>query len=44
MFTSSTYLIGGAGTTYDANHVDKEYARVDDPQNGKPGYFTLKTN
>ncbi len=35
---------GGAGTTYDVEHIDAEYARIDDPDNGKPGYFTLKTN
>ena len=27
-----------------SSYKDKEYARVDDPDNGKPGYFTLKTN
>ena len=37
-------LVGGAGTTYDSNHTDIEYARVDDPASGKPGYFTLKTS
>ena len=41
---SSYVLTGGAGTTYDSSHTDKEYARIDDPANGKPGYFTLKTN
>ena len=43
MFLSSTKLVGGAGTVYDANYVDKTYARVD---GGTllPGYFTLKTN
>ena len=44
MFFQDTNLVGGAGTTYDSSHIDKEYARVDDPQNGKPGYFTLKTS
>jgi surface protein len=44
MFYQDTNLVGGAGTTYDSSHIDKEYARVDDPQNGKPGYFTLKTS
>ena len=44
MFKGSKELIGGSGTTYDSSHIDKEYARVDDSQNGKPGYFTLKTN
>ena len=39
MFTGSTSLVGGAGTTYDANHVDGEYARIDGgPDN--PGYLT----
>ena len=42
---SSAYVLtGGAGTTYDPNHTNKEYARIDDPANGKPGYFTLKSN
>ena len=44
MFNRDTELVGGAGTTYDSNHIDVEYARVDDPDNGKPGYFTLKTS
>ena len=44
MFSNCLNIVGGAGTTYDANHTDKEYARVDDPTNNKPGYFTLKTN
>jgi len=44
MFEGSTKLVGGAGTTYSVNHVDAEYARIDDPDNGNPGYFTLKTN
>ena len=43
MFTSLTKLIGGAGTTYDENHIDKEYARIDGGTD-LPGYFTLKTN
>ena len=41
MFNYSTSLVGGQGTTYDANHVDKEYAHIDGgPSN--PGYFTDK--
>lgn len=36
-------IVGGSGTTYDANHVDKEYARVDGGT-ALPGYFTLKNN
>lgn len=42
MFTGCTALVGGKGTVYDENHVDAEYARIDDPDNGKPGYFTEK--
>ena len=38
MFASTSKLVGGNGTTYDANHRDKEYARIDAP--GTPGYFT----
>ena len=39
MFRDCTSLVGGMGTAYDANHVDKEYARIDGgPDN--PGYFT----
>ena len=42
MFINSTKLVGGAGTTYNENKVDKEYARVDGGTSN-PGYFTLKT-
>ena len=44
MFYNTINLVGGSGTTYIADHINKEYARIDDPANGKPGYFTLKTN
>ena len=40
MFDSLPLIVGGNGTTYDSNHVDKEYAKVDEA--GKPGYFTRK--
>ena len=41
MFQGCTSLVGGMGTTYDANHVDAEYAHIDGgPSN--PGYFTGK--
>ena len=44
MFTECTALVGGAGTTYDANNVDYHYAHIDkatsDPSD--PGYFTGK--
>ncbi len=39
MFLDCTSLVGGQGTTYDANHVNKAYAHIDGgPSN--PGYFT----
>ena len=38
MFSNSIKLVGGKGTVYDANYIDKEYARIDTP--GTPGYFT----
>ena len=41
MFYNSTNLVGGAGTRYDANHVDKTYARIDGGTSN-PGYFTSK--
>lgn len=40
MFAGDNKLVGGAGTAFDTNHKDIEYARIDDPENGKPGYFT----
>ena len=41
MFYNCTNLVGGKGTTYDGNHVDKAYAHIDGgPSN--PGYFTEK--
>ena len=43
MFSSSSKLHGGAGTVYDANHINKEYARIDGGTEN-PGYFTAKTN
>ena len=43
MFNIATKLKGGSGTTYDANHVDGEYARIDG-LNGLKGYFTEKSS
>ena len=41
MFRSCSSLVGGQGTTYDVNHLDVSYARIDGgPSN--PGYFTDK--
>ena len=39
MFESCTNLVGGAGTTYDKEHVDIEYAHIDGGTSN-PGYFT----
>ena len=39
MFSLCTSLVGGAGTPYDASHVDYTYAHIDGGENN-PGYFT----
>ena len=41
MFNACTQIKGGKGTTYDANHIDKTYARIDGGT-ANPGYFTEK--
>ena len=41
MFTNCYNLVGGKGTTYDANHIDKTYAHIDGGTSN-PGYFTDK--
>ncbi len=41
MFINCTSLVGGKGTTYDANHIDKAYAHIDGGTSN-PGYFTEK--
>jgi len=41
MFKTCTSLVGGQGTTYDANHVDKTYAHIDGGASN-PGYFTVE--
>jgi len=41
MFAGCTNLVGGAGTTYSADHVDHTYARIDGGT-ANPGYFTAK--
>ena len=43
MFESCNSIVGGNGTRFSYVHIDEEYARVDDPNNGTPGYFTDKT-
>ena len=42
MFTGCTNLVGGMGTAYDAEHVDKAYAHIDEGSSN-PGYFTGPT-
>lgn len=39
MFTGCSSIKGGKGTTYDSNHVDKLYARIDGGTT-TPGYLT----
>ncbi len=41
MFRACASLVGGAGTVYDANHIGRDYARIDNPPS-EPGYFTEK--
>ena len=41
MFSLCTSLVGGAGTPYDASHVDYTYAHIDGGASN-PGYFTDK--
>ena len=43
IFNECSSLIGGNGTTYDSNHIDYSYARIDGGTSN-PGYFTSKTN
>ena len=40
-WTLGGHLVGGAGTACTTN-VSGVYARIDDPDNGRPGYFTKK--
>ena len=42
MFENCTSLVGGKGTTYNANHTDKAYAHIDGGTSN-PGYFTAAT-
>ena len=41
MFDGCTSLVGGMGTAYDANHVDKAYAHIDGGT-ANPGYLSEK--
>ena len=40
MFGGCEKIVGGNGTTYNAEHIDATYARID--TDGAPGYFTMK--
>ena len=40
MFKDCNNLVGGNGTVFDSNNIDKTYARID--TSSTPGYFTLK--
>ena len=42
-FNGCNSLVGGAGTAYaTVKNAAREYGRIDDPDNGKPGYFTYR--
>ena len=43
VFTGSSNLVGGAGTTYNSSYIAKTYARIDGGTSN-PGYFTLKNS
>jgi uncharacterized repeat protein (TIGR02543 family) len=43
VFVRNDNLVGQAGTRFsEVSGTGKEYAVIDDPDNGKPGYFTYK--
>lgn len=42
MFAGCEALVGGKGTTYDANYTNATYARPD--KEGQPGYFTKNSS
>ena len=41
MFDINSSLVGGNGTVYNEDYIDKTYARID--TSSTPGYFTLKS-
>ena len=43
IFENCNALVGGRGTAYNTTFMSVEYARPDDPENSKPGYFTRKS-
>ena len=45
MFINTGKIVGGNGTIYDSNYIDKTYARVDGgPESETPGYLTFKAS
>ncbi len=44
VFSEDYKIKGGAGTMLTNGRDTALYGRIDDPDNGKPGYFTLKDN
>ena len=40
VFNNTSVIVGGAGTTW--SQKTAVFARIDDPDNGNPGYFTMK--
>ena len=45
MFQNCLALVGGKGTKYNPNHIDKEYAKIDKgPNSDTPGYVTDKSS
>ena len=43
MFYNCTHIVGGSGTVFDSNYINKTYAHVDGGSTN-PGYLTLKTS
>lgn len=44
MFDGTFKIVGGAGTVHinEQQYTNQSRARIDDPDNGKPGYFSMK--
>ena len=44
MFDGAFKIVGGAGTVHinEQQYTNQSRARIDDPDNGKPGYFSIK--
>ncbi|MBO4245496.1 MAG: BspA family leucine-rich repeat surface protein [Bacilli bacterium] len=44
MFEECTSIVGESGTEFNYDYMDATYARIDDPEHDRPGYFTLRQN